>query len=288
MRIAIACDHIGFALKASVIEALEGEEHAVLDLGTHSPAPVEYPAMAKAVATTIGKGFVDLGILLCESGIGGAMAGNRLATIRAAACQDPETARQSRERLNVNLLVIGAGVESDGAVAIIREWVKTDFSGSEHDVKTLAKINEIDAGLRGGQRHDAHGAVAVGAAPPVAAAAPAAPAAPAADTTPKTPDITPVMKLVAAVRDPDTKAIATRVLQFLRNRFPTAAGTASEEGFTFTLEGQHVATVTIGKNFVELEAGPDRITTSKVRDADRLDLLLNLPSIVKAFDAIKV
>ena len=72
MRIAIACDHIGFALKASVIEALEGEEHAVLDLGTHSPAPVEYPAMAKAVATTIGKGFVDLGILLCESGIGGA------------------------------------------------------------------------------------------------------------------------------------------------------------------------------------------------------------------------
>ena len=290
MRIAIACDHIGFALKASVIEALEGEEHAVLDLGTHSPAPVEYPAMAKAVATTIGKGFVDLGILLCESGIGGAMAGNRLATIRAAACQDPETARQSRERLNVNLLVIGAGVESDGAVAIIREWVKTDFSGSEHDVKTLAKINELDAGPRGGHRHDTHGAVAVGAAPTAAAptAVAAAQAAPAVDTTPKTPDITPVMKLVAAVRDPDTKAIATRVLQFLRNRFPTAAGTASEEGFTFTLEGQHVATVTIGKNFVELEAGPDRITTSKVRDADRLDLLLNLPSIVKAFDAIKV
>ena len=213
------------------------------------------------------------------------MAGNRMASIRAAACQDPETARQSRERLNVNLLVIGAGVESDGAVAIIREWVKTDFSGSEHDVKTLAKINEIDAGLRGGQRHDAHGAVAVGAAPTAAAAAPAAPVV---DMTPKTPDITPVMKLVAAVKDPDTKAIATRVLQFLRNRFPTAAGTASEEGFTFMLEGQHVATVTIGKNFVELEAGPDRITTSKVRDADRLDLLLNLPSIVKAFDAIKV
>jgi ribose 5-phosphate isomerase B len=286
MRIAIACDHIGFALKASIIEALEGEEHAVLDLGTHSPAPVEYPAMAKAVGTTIGKGFVDLGILLCESGIGGAMAGNRLASIRAGACQDPETARQSREHLNVNLLVIGAGVESDDAVAIIREWVKTDFSGSEHDVKTLEKINALDAGPRGGQRHDTHGAVAVGTAPTAAAAA--APAAPAVDTTPKTPDITSVMKLVAAVRDPDTKAIATRVLQFLRNRFPTAAGTASEEGFTFTLDGQHVATVTIGKNFVELEAGPDRITTSKVRDADRLDLLLNLPSIVKAFDAIKV
>src|SRR2546430_5277878 len=109
MRIAIACDHIGYAMKASIIEALEGEEHAVLDLGTHSPAPVEYPAMAKAVATTIGKGFVDLGILLCESGIGGAMAGNRLATVRAAACPDPETTRQSRRRLNVNPPAIGSG-----------------------------------------------------------------------------------------------------------------------------------------------------------------------------------
>src|SRR5260370_22282362 len=104
MRIAIACDHIGFALKASIVEALEGEEHAVLGLGTHSPAPVEYPAMAKAVSTTIGKGFVDLGILLCESGIGGAMAGNSMASIRAPACQDPERARQSRQRLNLNLL----------------------------------------------------------------------------------------------------------------------------------------------------------------------------------------
>src|SRR5213593_3386621 len=108
MRIAIACDHVGFALKASVIEALEGEEHAVLDLGTHSPAPVEYPAMAKAVATTIGKGFVDLGIPPCESASSGAMAENRLARIRAADFQDPETARQSRERLNVNSLVIRA------------------------------------------------------------------------------------------------------------------------------------------------------------------------------------
>jgi ribose 5-phosphate isomerase B len=281
MRIAIACDHIGFPLKASIVEALEGEEHAVLDLGTHGPDPVDYPPMARAVATAIGKGFVDVGVLLCESAIGGAMAGNRLASIRAAACQDPETARQSREKLNVNLLCVGAGVESDGAVAIVREWVTAQFSNDERDVRTIAKIAEFGKGASGGQRGP--GGVAVSAGTTSAASV-----APAPDTGPKTPDITPVMKVVAAVKDPDTKAIATRILQFLRNRFPTAAGTASEEGFTFTLDGQHVATVTIGKNFVELEAGPDRITTSKVRDADRLDLLLNLPSIVKAFDAIKV
>jgi ribose 5-phosphate isomerase B len=283
MRIAIACDHIGFALKAAIVEALEGEEHAVLDLGTHGPAPVDYPPMAKAVATAISKGFVEGGVLLCGSGIGGAMAGNRLAGIRAAACRDPESARESRETLNVNLLCIGApGVEPDSGVAIVQEWIKTQFSNDEHDVRTLAKINELDGG-RGAPRLEASGSVAVSAAPAAAAAT-----APAADNTPKAPDITAVMKVVAGVKDADTKAIATRILQFIRNRFPTAAGTATEEGFTFTLDGQHVGTVTIGKNFVELEAGPDRITTSKVRDAERLDLLLNLPSIVKAFDAIKV
>jgi ribose 5-phosphate isomerase B len=317
MRIAIACDHIGFPLKASIVEALEGEEHAVLDLGTHSPDPIDYPPMAKALATAIGKGFVDGGILLCESSMGGAMAGNRFPSIRAAACHDADAARQSREKLNVNLLCVGApGIEPDGAVAIVREWVKAQFSDDERDVRTLTKINELD-GARGAVRSKGHGAVRASPAPaaapaavaappavavPPAAAAPTAVAAPpavatlpvaatppaAADNTPKAPDITAVMKVVAGVTDADTKAIATRILQFIRNRFPTAAGTATEGGFTFTLDGQHVGTVTIGKNFVEIEAGPDRITTSKVRDAERLDVLLNLPSIVKAFDAIRV
>jgi ribose 5-phosphate isomerase B len=287
MRIAIACDHVGFPLKAAIVEVLEAEEHPVLDLGTHGPDPVEYPPMAKAVATAIGKGFVDAGILLCESAIGGAMAGNRLVSIRAAACFDPDTARESREKLNVNLLCIGG--EADDAVGIVREWVKAQFSNSERDVRTISKINELEGvAIRASY---AQSAGAMAAAPTASAAAPAsAPAAQAQAAEAakaQAPDITPVMKLVAAVKDPDTKAIATRVLQFLRNRFPTAVGTTSDEGFSFTLDGQHVATVTIGKNFVELEAGPDRITTSKVRDADRLDLLLNLPSIVKAFDAIK-
>ena len=104
----------------------------------------------------------------------------------------------------------------------------------------------------------------------------------------KASDITAVMKVVASVKDSDIKAIATRVLQFLRNRFPTATGTPREDGFAFTLGDQHVATVVIGRNFVELEAGPDRVSTSKIRDLERLDLLLNLPSITTSFDSIKV
>src|SRR4030095_8830631 len=101
---------------------------------------------------------------------------------------------------------------------------------------------------------------------PAAAAAPAAavesaPPPPVMEQPAKASDITAVMKVVASVKDSDIKAIATRVLQFLRNRFPTATGTPREDGFAFTLGDQHVATVVIGRNFVELEAGPDRVST---------------------------
>ena len=104
---------------------------------------------------------------------------------------------------------------------------------------------------------------------------------------PRASDITAVMKAVAGIRDSDVKSLATRVLAFIRNRFPTAEGVVTSDGFGFALKGQHVATVTIGKNFVELEAGIDRVSTSKIRDLERLDLLLNLPSITQSFEAIK-
>jgi hypothetical protein len=76
------------------------------------------------------------------------------------------------------------------------------------------------------------------------------------------------------------------VLQVLRHRVPTANGTPNDNGFTFTLTDQHVATVKIGRNFVELEAGPDHVPTSKLRDPEGLEMHLSLPSITKALDAI--
>ena len=286
MRIAIGCDHIGFALKAALVEALEQDEHAVLDLGSHSAEPTDYPPLARAVATAIGKNFVDLGILACESGLGGAIAANRFAGIRAIPCQDAVAARHGRERLDGNLACIGAAdVDADRAVAIIREWVNTKFLGEEHDLRTIARIAEVEETPRGAGRRAASISTTVASAP---SSAPASASAPVPAEAPRASDITAVMKAVAAVKDADTKLTATRILQFLRNRFPSATGVVTDGGFTFTLDGQHVATVTIGRNFVELEAGPDRITTSKVRDADGLDMLLNLPSITKAFDAVKV
>ena len=296
MRVAIACDHVGYSLKASIIEALEQDEHAVLDLGTHGSDPIDYPPMAKSVATAVGKNFVEMGILLCQSGMGAAIAANRFSGIRAVATADGASARESRAQLNANFLCVGAaGLTPSTAVALVKEWVGTQYAGDENAGRMLARIGELTGASatrgtgpsRPASRETGTMSAPAPAAAPSAAEAPAPPPPPPVET-PKTPDITAVMKVVASIREPDTKIIATRILQFLRNRFPTAAGAPTDEGFHFSLDGQHVATVTIGKNFVELEAGPDRITTSKIRDAERLDLLLNLPSITKAFDAIKM
>ena len=279
MRIAIGCDHVGFPLKASLIEALEQEAHAVLDLGTHGTDPTDYPPLARAVAVAIAKNFVDLGILACETGAGASIAANRFPGIRAIACQDPAAGRQGREHLDANLVCLGAAeIDSERAVSIVREWMNAKFLGEAQDVRAIARIAELEDSRRAGTRRATPAASSPASTP--------SPAAPPAVEAPRVSDITPVMKAVAAVKDGDTKLTAMRLLQFLRNRFPDAVGTVTDDGFTFTLGDQHVATVILGRNFVSLEAGPDRVPTSKLRDADGLEMMLNLPSITKAFDAV--
>ena len=322
MRVAIACDHVGFGLKAAIVENLEQSDHAVLDLGTHGRDPIDYPTMAKAIAAAVAKNFVDRGILFCANGMGGAIAANRFSGIRATFGTDPATVRESREQLDANFLSISAAnLAPEAALSLVKEWMSAEFSRDEQAAGALAKIAELTgaSALRPSPARPATSSAAPATPSPAPAAAPqaAAPAAPTAPSTPTPPpppapaaaapaptavesaqppvmeptkasDITAVMKVVASVKDSDIKAIATRVLQFLRNRFPTATGTPREDGFAFTLGDQHVATVVIGRNFVELEAGPDRVSTSKIRDLERLDLLLNLPSITTSFDSIKM
>ncbi|MBM4441025.1 MAG: RpiB/LacA/LacB family sugar-phosphate isomerase, partial [Candidatus Rokubacteria bacterium] len=148
MRIAIGCDHVGYALKSALIEALEGDEHAVLDLGTHAPDPTDYPPVARAVATAIAKDFVDLGVVACASGAGASIAANRFAGIRAAACEHPDAARQSRERLDVNLVCVDATLDPARLLAIVREWLGAGFRGAEPDVRALAKLAELEGAPR--------------------------------------------------------------------------------------------------------------------------------------------
>ena len=108
MRIAIGSDEIGFSLKSRVIAALESEGHVVLDLGSFSTEPVDYPDYARVVAQAVLRGFVDTGVLLCASGVGASIAANKLRGVRAAFCPDSATATQSREQENANVLCLSA------------------------------------------------------------------------------------------------------------------------------------------------------------------------------------
>ncbi|OGK98546.1 MAG: ribose 5-phosphate isomerase B, partial [Candidatus Rokubacteria bacterium RIFCSPHIGHO2_12_FULL_73_22] len=121
MRIAVAADHAGFPHKAPVVRALEQDGHQVVDLGTHSMAPVDYPDYARAVGTAVRDGHVELGVLICGSGAGVSIAANKLRGVRAALCHDLFTARQAREDDDANVLCLGARVVGlDMAVALVR------------------------------------------------------------------------------------------------------------------------------------------------------------------------
>ena len=102
MRIAIGCDDIGFPVKTSLIVALESGGHVVLDLGSFSTDPVDYPDYARVVGQAVLRGFAEAGVLVCASGVGASIAANKLRGVRAAFCPDVATARQSREQDDAN------------------------------------------------------------------------------------------------------------------------------------------------------------------------------------------
>jgi ribose 5-phosphate isomerase B len=156
-RVAIGADHGGFALKAALIPRLRAEGYEVADLGTHSPAPCDYPAIGYKVARAVAEGRFDRGVLLCKSGIGIAVVANKLPGIRAAVCADAFDARRSRAHNDANVLVLGAEKLNRGQAARILEvWCATPFeAGGRHErrVRQIAAI-EQDI-LRGAPRRPA-------------------------------------------------------------------------------------------------------------------------------------
>ena len=110
MRIAVGADHAGYPLKVEVIRFLEEQGHEVIDLGTHSTDPVDYPVYAKQVGQAVQLGKADRGVLVCGSGVGACVAANKLRGIRAALCHDTYTAHQGVEHDDVNVLCLGGRV----------------------------------------------------------------------------------------------------------------------------------------------------------------------------------
>ena len=143
--IAVAADHAGFHLKAPIVEVLKNLGHSVIDLGTQSEAPVDYPDYARAVAQEILYKRAERGIIICGSGVGACVAANKFPGIRAAICHDTFSAHQGVEDDDMNVLCLGARViGSELAKEIVRIWSSASFSGAERHRRRLAKIDGIE------------------------------------------------------------------------------------------------------------------------------------------------
>lgn len=146
MRVVLGADHGGYELKEAIRKHLEAQGFEVHDLGTHSTDSVDYPKYGFLVGDSIIKGEADLGIVVCGTGQGIAMAANKMPGIRAAVCTETFSARMAREHNNANVLSLGGRVTGVGlALDIVDIFLKTEFSGGRH-ANRINLISNIERG----------------------------------------------------------------------------------------------------------------------------------------------
>ena len=144
MRIAIGADHAGFVLKESLRQKLLADGHEVVDFGTNSAESCDYPDFAQGVAREVAGHRADRGILVCSTGIGMAMAANKVAGVRAAPAQCDEEVRLTREHNDANVLTLGARfLDSARAGELVDLFLNTEFQGGRH-ARRVAKIAQLE------------------------------------------------------------------------------------------------------------------------------------------------
>jgi len=142
LTVALGADHGGVSLKSAVADRIRELGLAVLDFGTVTKDPVDYPDFAVAVAKAVASGRATVGVMIDGAGIGSCMAANKVAGVRAAMCYDVTTATNAREHNNANVLTLGAGLIGPRlALAILETFLATPFAGGRHG----ARVQKIDA-----------------------------------------------------------------------------------------------------------------------------------------------
>ncbi len=142
--IALGADHAGFPLKEDLKAWLGAHGYEVRDFGTHSLEAVDYPDYARLVGHAVTSGLAARGVLVCGSGLGMAIAANKVAGVRAAACFDPIMARLSREHNDANVLALGGRLTGrEAALAILDAWLATPFAGGRH-LRRIEKLAALD------------------------------------------------------------------------------------------------------------------------------------------------
>lgn len=140
--IVVACDHAGLALKQEIVEALREMGREVEDLGTHDTTSVDYPDFAHRASSLVAAGKHELGVLICGSGVGMAIAANKVAGIRAVVCSEPYSAAMARRHNDANVLCMGARVVGPGlAREILDAFVRQQFEGGRHQ----RRVDKLEA-----------------------------------------------------------------------------------------------------------------------------------------------
>ncbi len=146
MRIVLGSDHAGFEMKQNLIKYVLAAGHEVLDVGTESTAPVDYPDFAEAVGLAVRNRKVERGILICGSGVGASVAANKIPGIRAGLCHDAYSAHQGVEHDDMNVLVLGSRViAAEVAHDLVKLFLNATFSGEERHVRRLAKVKDLES-----------------------------------------------------------------------------------------------------------------------------------------------
>lgn len=149
MKVAVACDHAGFPLKQTVLEAVRAAGHEPLDLGTHSTAAVDYPDYAEKVGRAILAGEAERGIMLCGSAVGANIAANKLKGIYAGICHDTYSAHQGVEHDDMNVLCLGARIIGpEPAREIVQAFLNARFVGNdpgqERHQRRVGKVRKLE------------------------------------------------------------------------------------------------------------------------------------------------
>jgi ribose 5-phosphate isomerase B len=149
MKIAVACDHAGFPLKNVIKKTIRAAGHEVIDLGTDSVKPVDYPDYAEKLGRLIQAGKADRGILLCGSGVGACIAANKIIGVYACVCHDTYSAHQGVEHDNMNVLcigtrVIGPELTNEIVASFLAARFVGDDPGQERHARRVAKIHKLE------------------------------------------------------------------------------------------------------------------------------------------------
>lgn len=146
MHIVIGSDHAGFSLKPTVIEHIKSLGHTVMDVGSFDENPVDFPDIGRKVAQAVTSGQAERGLMVCGTGVGAAIAANKVKGIRAAVCHDVHSAHQSVEHDNVNVMCLGAKVVGAWlACDLLTAYIAARFSTDEDFRRRVAKLNAMES-----------------------------------------------------------------------------------------------------------------------------------------------